>query len=244
MSKVLGPRAHRRRVHSPVGPGASRSTEMITRCAVICVVLTAAGVFAQPGPAGTREQCFPVTIGTGDGSPKSVTLPANLRLPVTCPTVASRANWVRTIVQTQLADVGDTFSVQVTQNAGGTQTVTATRTDAPGSAWGLNLAVTCCYSPCFQLVIGTGTAAGASATLPADRADAMCPRFVVNTTFFLIASLQTHTMIPCCLHGHLQRDVTHCTIKYEVYRMLCCFLHRVETHYTCNDARPHNFKFR
>jgi hypothetical protein len=74
---------------------------------------------------------------------------------------------------------GDSFSIGVVMNADGTQTVTATRTDAPGNAWGLILAVTCCYNPCFQVVVGPGvasTGAGASVSIPADRADAWCPR--------------------------------------------------------------------
>lgn len=190
MSELLGPHAIGSIRQLDRGEQVVQPAAMITRCAAICVVLTATGVFAQPGSLGTQTQCFPVTIGTGNGSPKSVTLPANLRLPVTCPTVASRANWVRTIAA-PYADAGDTFSVQVTQNADGTQTVTATRTDAPGVSWGLNLAVTCCYSPCFQLVIGTGTAAGASATLPPDRADAMCPRCVMNILVCSLSSSDT-----------------------------------------------------
>jgi len=78
-------------------------------------------------PAST--ECTTVNIGNSGSGSKKVYVDKKF----VCPAKLSKANWLGS------DSYGDTFSIVADQD-----TITVTRTDAPGSGWGMNPIVKCC----------------------------------------------------------------------------------------------------
>eukprot|EP00035_Acanthoeca_spectabilis_P023241 m.448455 g.448455 ORF g.448455 m.448455 type:complete len:882 (+) comp19663_c0_seq1:96-2741(+) len=162
-------------------------------------VLAAAAALLSTLPSTTAQlsQCFVLNIGAqldpAANGIKTVPIPGD-RGNVVCPTTASRNNWVKDIAG-QHATVGDRFTISVFRDASGQQMAEVRRSDAPGNIWGMNVAVTCCNAPCFQLVIGTGTNGVATATLPADQAGATCPAAVSRNNWDTSVMISGHRTV-------------------------------------------------
>lgn len=86
--------------------------------------------------AAAAGDCIDVTVGSSSYSSKTVDVDSKYD----CPNTLDKSNWDR-VAAGPYANVGDTFAIVQTGSR-----LRLTRTDSPGSHWGLNLKFKCCSS--------------------------------------------------------------------------------------------------
>ena len=114
--------------------------------------------------------CFAMLVGPGTGIAR-VALPSD-RTGATCPAVVNNLNYLAS------QSYPDSWTTALTAQGTG---LIVTRTDSPGSNWGMYLAMPCCSAipmpatpPCFLLSVGPGQGT-VRVPFPVDRYGATCP---------------------------------------------------------------------